>query len=110
MACIGHCMAFDSGSFALTIAAAAGHDPALMIELRRGYAESVEHQLDLLSRSRCDANWEMAASRLRSLAASFHDQALFDLAGDALSAAPGDPRILRSIASHAGEIGGHGTP
>ena len=102
-------MAFDSGTFDMTLAAAAGDDPALRDELRRGYVESAAHQLDLLGRSRCDANWLQAASRLRSLAASFQDSALLDLAEAALAAAPGEPTILHAIDSHLDEIGGRPT-
>ena len=100
-------MAFDSGNFDLTLAAAAGDDPSLRRELRRGYIESLELQLDLLARSRCDGNWMQAASRVRSLAASFHDAGLLDLAHAALSAAPGEPTVLRAIENHLAEIGGH---
>ena len=100
-------MAFESGSFDTTLAAAAGHDGAMMAELRRGYAESVAHQVDLLARSRCDANWTMASARLQSLAAGFHDHALMELADMAHHAAPGEPTVIRLIQEHICEIRSH---
>jgi hypothetical protein len=57
-------MAFDSGALDASLAAAVGSDPALMAELKIAFVESVSRQLDLLGRSRCDANWEIAAARL----------------------------------------------
>ena len=101
-------MAFESGSFDITLAAAAGNDRAFLAELRRDYSESVDNQIDLLARSRCDGNWTMAASRLRSLAASFHDDRLMTLAQEALSSAPGEPTVLRALTEHSAEIGGQG--
>lgn len=99
-------MAFESGTLEEALATAAGDDFALLAELRRGYVESAERQLDLLRRARCDGNWEMAALRLRGLAASFHDESLRALADYALVAAPGEPIVVRQIAAHLGEIGG----
>lgn len=90
-------MAFDRGTLDSTLAAAAGEDPALVAELRAAFLESAERQLDLLGRSRCDANWRFAAERLRGLAASFEVHDLVDLAGEAERSAPGDPYIRRKI-------------
>jgi hypothetical protein len=50
-----------------------------------------------MSRSRCDANWRLAAARLGSLAASFGAVRLMDLAEEAIRGAPGDPVVLRMI-------------
>ena len=88
---------YENGTLDATFAAAAGEDPALLAELRAAFAESVERQIDLLKRSRCDGNWEMAALRLKGLAASFHADELTRLAGDALESAPGEPTIIRDI-------------
>lgn len=90
-------MGNESGSFDATLAAAAGQDSALQAELRTAFAESASNQLDLLKRSRCDGNWNVAAMRLKRLAASFYDEVLFDLAEEALVSAPGEPVILRKI-------------
>ena len=99
-------MAYESGSFETALAAAAGEDFALFAELRMAFLESASRQLDLLRRSRCDANWQMAALRLQGIAASFHDEALEAFAREALGGAPGDPIAMRAIGSHLDEIGG----
>lgn len=99
-------MTYESGSFETALAAAAGADFALFAELRLAYLESASRQLDLLRRSRCDANWRMAATRLQGIAASFHDQTLAGLAQEALTGAPGDPFVVRRIGVHLDEIGG----
>lgn len=90
-------MAYDPGALNSSLAAAVGTDSALMAELRVLFVESIARQADLLGRSRCDANWQYAASRLKSLAASFGAVGLIDLADEALDGAPGDPVILRRI-------------
>jgi HPt (histidine-containing phosphotransfer) domain-containing protein len=90
-------MAFESGNFDATLAAAAGEDPALLAELRVAFADSVARQIDLLKRSRCDANWELAAQRLKGVAASFHADSLIVLAQEAVEAAPGEPTVVRRI-------------
>jgi HPt (histidine-containing phosphotransfer) domain-containing protein len=79
------------------LTAAAGHDPALFAELRAAFGESLERHLDLLKRARCDGNWTMAAQRLRGLAASFHARELIELAEEAVSAAPGEPTVVKRI-------------
>jgi len=91
-------MAFDPGALNASLAAAVGSDAALMAELKVAFVESVARQLDLLSRSRCDANWEIAAARLKSIAASFGARDLIAIADEALAGAPGDPVVLRKIA------------
>ena len=94
-------MAYEAGSFDSSLAAAAGHDPELLAQLRASFAESLNGQLDLLGRARCDGNWRVAASRLASLAASFHEETLAMLANEALAGAPGDPAVLRQLVAHA---------
>lgn len=90
-------MVYDPGALNASLAAAVGTDPALMGELRAAFLESIARQADLMGRSRCDANWEMAASRLKSLAASFGAVGLMALADEALEGAPGDPVVLRKL-------------
>jgi hypothetical protein len=90
-------MAYEQGAFDATLAAAAGEDPALAAELRAAFAESLTRHLDLLKRARCDANWAMAAHRLKGLAAGFHAGELIDLADEAIVAAPGEPTVVRRI-------------
>ena len=90
-------MVYEAGALDATLAAAAGDDAALMSELRVAFVESAVKQLDLLKRSRCDGNWNVAAMRLKGLAASFHAEELLLAAENALSSAPGEPAAIRDI-------------
>lgn len=90
-------MAYEAGALDATLAAAAGDDPVLMRELRASFHESLARQIDLLRRARCDGNWEVAAMRLKGLAASFQVWPLIALADQALVGAPGDPVVLRQL-------------
>ncbi|MFM5955055.1 MAG: Hpt domain-containing protein [Novosphingobium sp.] len=90
-------MAYEAGPLDATLAAAAGADGELFSELKQAFIESVERQLDLLRRSRCDGNWQMSAMRLKGVAATFHAAELLELADEALDGAPGDPAVLRRI-------------
>lgn len=90
-------MVYEAGALDATLAAAAGEDHALFAELRLAFVESLARQLDLLRRARCDGNWQVAALRLKGLAASFHAEQLIVLAEEALDGAPGDPVILRRL-------------
>ena len=92
-------MVYDPGALNASLAAAVGSDSVLMAELRQAFLAGVERQADLLGRSRCDANWEFAASKLKSLAASFGAAGMVELADEALAGAPGDPVILRKLRS-----------
>lgn len=102
-------MAFQSGPFEAALATAAGEDGTLQCELRAGFLESADRLLDLMRRSRCDANWQMAARRLHALAGGFHATQLMDLAQVAVGEVPGDPAVLREIQTHLGEIRGRTT-
>lgn len=97
-------MALHENDLEATIAAAAGDNPALLAELRSAFGDSVERQVDLLKRARCDGNWIVAAQRLRNLGASFHASDLVDLADEALEGAPGDPMTLRKLERFVGGI------
>lgn len=90
-------MVYDPGALNASLAAAVGSDIGLMNELRAAFLESAARQLDLMGRSRCDANWRLSATRLKSLAASFGAVGLLELADEALDGAPGDPVVLRKI-------------
>ena len=90
-------MVYDPGALNASLAAAVGGDLDLLAELRAAFLESAARQTDLMGRSRCDANWEVAASRLKSLAASFGATGLMALADEALDGAPGDPVVLRKL-------------
>ncbi len=90
-------MSYDPGALNAALSAAVGEDAALIADLRVAFMESALRQLDLLERARCDANWELAAWRLKGLAASFGLTALMALADEAARSAPGDPRVLRQL-------------
>ena len=90
-------MAYEQGPFLAALGAASGNDPALLAELREAFIDSVERQLDLLTRARCDGNWRVAAGRLHAIAGSFHVEELRSLAEAALIAAPGEPTVIASL-------------
>ena len=73
-------------------------------DLRKAFTDSARDLADLLRRARCDANWEMAALRLKSLSATFGIIPLIELAEEAMAGAPGDPAVLRAINSVIDEI------
>ncbi|HEU0135287.1 MAG TPA: Hpt domain-containing protein [Allosphingosinicella sp.] len=97
-------MVYDPGALNASLAAAVGNDPELMQELRAAFLESAARQADLMGRARCDANWAIAASRLKSVAASFGAVGLVALADEALDGAPGDPVVLRKLGAALGEL------
>lgn len=93
-------MAIESTRFNALLAAAVGHDADLARELRGSVLASALGHVDLLGRSRCDANWIMSARRLKGLAEAFGLDDLVALADTALAGAPGDPRVLMDIRRH----------
>lgn len=90
-------MSMEYGAFDTALAAAVGDDPTLVAELRQAFVGSAKRQLDLLGRSRCDANWQYSCYRLKGLAASFGVNEIIALAEEANSGAPGDPVVLRKL-------------
>ena len=90
-------MSMDYGAFDTALKAAVGDDASLMAELRVSFVESAKRQISLLSRSRCDANWQYSSWRLKSLAASFGAMHLMTLADEASKCAPGDPAVIRKL-------------
>jgi HPt (histidine-containing phosphotransfer) domain-containing protein len=97
-------MSADYGAFDTALKAAAGDDAALALELRASFVESARRQLSLLTRSRCDANWQYTSWRLKGLAASFGATLLIELAQEAGEGAPGDPVIVRKLERAVAEI------
>ncbi len=97
-------MAYENGALDATLVAAAGGDEALVVELRDAFVESLRLQIDLLRRSRCDGNWNVAAMRLRGLGASFHSETLVALADEALEGAPGEPGVVRKLEAFVDEF------
>lgn len=99
-------MVHENGALDATLAAAAGEDVVLLAELRGAFLESVERQIDLLRRARCDGNWNVAALRLKGLGASFHVTQLIELADEAAAAAPGEPTVLRKLEAFRRDLSG----
>lgn len=97
-------MSVDYGAFDTALKAAAGEDAALASELRASFVESAKRQVSLLSRSRCDANWQYSSWRLKGLAASFGATRLLELADEAGNGAPGDPVVIRQLEGAIAEI------
>jgi len=97
MDCQGCGMSFDSGPLDRYLNAAVGDDPAMTLDLRNAFTGSARDLSDLMRRARCDANWNVAALRLKGLAATFGIIPLIQLAEAAMAGAPGDPAILREI-------------
>lgn len=94
----------DYGALNSALHAAAGEDEALVRELRQAFVDSAFRQIDLMSRSRCDANWQYSCLRLKGLAASFEAIELLALAEEAVKGAPGDPVVLRRLGAALDEI------
>lgn len=90
-------MSFDSGPIDRYLNAAVGDDPVVARELRASFAANARDLSDLMRRARCDANWHVAAERMKSLAATFGVIPLIQLAEAAMDGAPGDPAVLREI-------------
>ena len=87
----------DYGAFDTALNAAVGDDASLMAELRVSFVESAKRHVSLLSRSRCDANWQYSSWRLKSLAASFGAIHLMTLADEASEGAPGDTDVIGKL-------------
>ena len=94
-------MICETHEFDANLAAVCGDDAGLRSELLASFRDSLDHQVDLLGRARCDGNWMVAAERLRGLGAGFHAPVLMGLAERALEGAPGDPAVLRSLRAFA---------
>lgn len=97
-------MSVDYGAFDTALKAAAGDDTALAGELRASFVESIQRQLSLLARSRCDANWQYTCWRIKGVAASFGASRLIELADEAENGAPGDPVVIRNMVQALSEI------
>jgi len=90
-------MSFDSGPLDRYLSAAVGDDAAIAMDLRTAFTGSARDLSDLMRRARCDANWHVAALRLKGLAATFGIIPLIQLSEAAMAGAPGDPAVLRQI-------------
>lgn len=92
-----HTMAYDPGALDKTLAAAAGDDPSLVAELRSAFFESAQRQVSALHNAVNDQQWQVAAWRLKGLAASFGVVDLMDLANRAGEGVPFDKALLQRI-------------
>ena len=90
-------MSYEAGALNATLAAAAGDDAGLFAELRGAFVDGVAAQIDQLRRAPGDADWHMAALRLKGVAASFQAFPLIALAEEAQDGAPGNPAILARL-------------
>lgn len=90
-------MSFNAGNINATLADAVGDDDMLAEDLKRAFLDSAHRHLDMMTRARCDANWQISAWRLKGLSATFGMTQLVDLAEQAGSGAPGDPVKIRQI-------------
>ena len=89
-------MAYDPGQIDATLAAAVGDEPALIADLRGAFLDSAQAGLESLMRAQSQGEWEMAALRLKGLAASFGAVRLMSLASEAASA-PGNADVVRTL-------------
>lgn len=99
-------MAYHQGSFLAALGAASSDDPVLLAELRSLFVDSIERQIDLLRRARCDGNWRVAAERLRAIAGSCHAEEVQQLADEAIMSAPGEPTVIASLVQVARQLRG----
>lgn len=90
-------MAYDPGALDKTLAAAAGDDERLISELRAAFHESAQRHVASLHNAVNDQQWQVAAWRLKGLAASFGVTELMALAEEASQGAPFRRTLLRRL-------------
>ncbi|WP_404339351.1 Hpt domain-containing protein [Sphingomonas sp. MMS12-HWE2-04] len=90
-------MAYDPGAIDATLAAAVGDEPALIVELREAFLESVKRCLESMKSARTADDWTSGALRLKGLAASFGAVRLLALAGEAAVGQAQDAALLRQL-------------
>ncbi|MEN2786657.1 Hpt domain-containing protein [Sphingomonas qilianensis] len=90
-------MAYDPGAIDATLAAAVGDEPVLIAELRDAFLDSVRRGLDGLEAAHSIDAWQIAALRLKGLAASFGAVRLMAIAGEAAGAVVQDVVVLRKL-------------
>lgn len=90
------------------MAAAVGDDPSLISELRSAFVQSAQRQVSALHNAVNDQQWQVAAWRLKGLAASFGVTDLMMLANEAAEGTPFDrvllDRIDKSLASFSSNL------
>jgi HPt (histidine-containing phosphotransfer) domain-containing protein len=92
-----HTMAYDPGALDKTLAAAAGDDPSLVAELRSAFFQSAQRHVSALHNAVNDQQWQVAAWRLKGLAASFGVMDLMELANGAAEGVPFDKTLLERV-------------
>ncbi|CAN5306815.1 hypothetical protein BH09PSE3_BH09PSE3_09090 [soil metagenome] len=93
-------MAYDPGALEAALSAAVGEDPRLIAELRVAFFESAELHLSALRAAVSQDDWQLAAERMKGLAASFGARRLMDAASAVLDAprtSAGLRRIERAV-------------
>ena len=90
-------MAYDPGALDKTLAAAAGDDNRLIAELRAAFYESAQRHVASLHNAVNDQQWQVAAWRLKGLAASFGVTDLMSLAEEASEGTPFSRMLLRRL-------------
>jgi HPt (histidine-containing phosphotransfer) domain-containing protein len=90
-------MAYDPGALDKTLAAAVGENRALIEELRLAFYDSAHRQISALHNAVNDQQWQVAAWRLKGLAASFCVTELMALAHEAAEGIPFNQDLLKRI-------------
>lgn len=90
-------MAYDPGALDKTLAAAVGDDPTLILDLRRAFWGSAQRHASALHNAVNDQQWQVAAWRLKGLAASFGVTDLMAMATEAAEGVPFDREIMNRI-------------
>lgn len=90
-------MAYDPGAIDATLAAAVGDEPALIVELREAFLDSVRRCLEGMKAAESPDGWSAAALRLKGLAASFGAVRLMALATDAANGQAHDGAAMRRL-------------
>lgn len=90
-------MSYEPAALESALAAAVGHDPTLVAELRAAFLDSAARHSDAMKRAISDAEWREAGLRLKGLAASFGAARLIELADLAVSRPRGDSAVLADI-------------
>ena len=90
-------MAYDPGALEATLAAVVGEHSSLIDELRDAFFASADAHVSDLKAAVEHVDWNHAACRLHSLAASFGAQRVMDAAASAASAPCSDARTFIRI-------------
>ena len=90
-------MAYDPGALEAALAAAVGDEPSLIAELRSAFFASAQSHVAALTSATSTDEWQSAARRLHSLAASFGALRLMDVATLAGELDKQDSAMLRKI-------------